>query len=240
MKYMGSKSRISKYIVPIIQKYIDENGIKTYIEPFVGGANVIDKVRCDTRIGVDNNEYLIALYKSLQNGWNIRSVDMSKELYQSVKDNKDCHPKQVVALAGLLATYNAKWFGGYAGTIVTKTGVVRNYYDEAVRNITKQVPLIKDVEFKRDTYSNLNPVNSVVYCDPPYFGTTEYKDKIDYDDYWNWVRKISTNNIVLCSEYNAPEDFECVWSMETTITLNHSDRSNATEKLFIRAKQSQQ
>lgn len=38
MKYMGSKSRISKYIVPIIQKYIDENGIKTYIEPFVGGG----------------------------------------------------------------------------------------------------------------------------------------------------------------------------------------------------------
>lgn len=37
MKYMGSKSRISKYIVPIIQKYIDENAIKTYIEPFVGG-----------------------------------------------------------------------------------------------------------------------------------------------------------------------------------------------------------
>ena len=38
MKYMGSKSRISKYIVPIIQKYIDENAIKTYIEPFVGGG----------------------------------------------------------------------------------------------------------------------------------------------------------------------------------------------------------
>lgn len=37
MKYMGSKSRISKYIVPIIQKYIDENRIKTYVEPFVGG-----------------------------------------------------------------------------------------------------------------------------------------------------------------------------------------------------------
>ena len=218
MKYMGSKSRISKYIVPIIQKYIDENGIKTYIEPFVGGANVIDKVRCDTRIGVDNNEYLIALYKSLQNGWDIRSVDMSKELYQSVRDNKDFYPKQVVAVAGLL---------------------VRNYYDEAVRNVIGQVPLIKDVIFKHDTYLQINPVNSVVYCDPPYFGTTDYKDKIDYDDYWNWIRKISTHNIVLCSEYNAPEDFECVWSMETTITLNHSGRNNAIEKLFIKARQTQ-
>ena len=34
---MGSKSRIAKYIVPIIQKYINENDITMYIEPFVGG-----------------------------------------------------------------------------------------------------------------------------------------------------------------------------------------------------------
>lgn len=37
MKYVGSKNKISKYIVPIIQKHIDENEIRTYIEPFVGG-----------------------------------------------------------------------------------------------------------------------------------------------------------------------------------------------------------
>ena len=30
MKYMGSKSRIAKYIVPIIQSYIDNNNIKKY------------------------------------------------------------------------------------------------------------------------------------------------------------------------------------------------------------------
>lgn len=44
LKYMGSKSRIAKYIVPIIQKYIDENNIEKYVEPFVVGANVIDKI----------------------------------------------------------------------------------------------------------------------------------------------------------------------------------------------------
>lgn len=36
MKYMGSKSRIAKYIVPIIQKYIDDSGYK-YVESMVGG-----------------------------------------------------------------------------------------------------------------------------------------------------------------------------------------------------------
>ena len=53
---MGSKSRIAKYIVPIIQKYIDDTNCKYYLEPFVGGANVIDKIKCDTKIGSDKNK----------------------------------------------------------------------------------------------------------------------------------------------------------------------------------------
>ena len=37
MIYQGSKSKLAKDIVPIIQKYIDNNNIKKYCEPFVGG-----------------------------------------------------------------------------------------------------------------------------------------------------------------------------------------------------------
>ena len=37
MIYQGSKSRLKKYILPIIQDYIDTYNIKAYIEPFVGG-----------------------------------------------------------------------------------------------------------------------------------------------------------------------------------------------------------
>ena len=38
MKYLGSKSRIAKDIVPIIQRCIDEVQPVAYLEPFVGGA----------------------------------------------------------------------------------------------------------------------------------------------------------------------------------------------------------
>ena len=44
MKYVGSKNRLSKDLAPIIQNYIDNNNIKNYWEPFVGGANLIDKI----------------------------------------------------------------------------------------------------------------------------------------------------------------------------------------------------
>ena len=67
---MGSKSRIAKDIVPIIQKCIDDNNIDTYIEPFVGGANIIDKVKCKTKIGIDIHKELIALLNAIEGGIN--------------------------------------------------------------------------------------------------------------------------------------------------------------------------
>ena len=57
MKYMGSKSRIVGNILPIIQERLRNYNIKTYIEPFCGGCNVIDKVQCDTKIASDNHKY---------------------------------------------------------------------------------------------------------------------------------------------------------------------------------------
>lgn len=92
--------------------------------------------------------------------------------------------------------------------------------------------MLKDVDFICGDYLNIKPHNAVVYCDPPYQGTTKYKDKLNYDTYWNWVREISKDNIVLCSEYNAPSDFECIWSKELTTTLDKASRSKAVEKLF--------
>ena len=41
MVYMGSKAKYAKYIVPILQKVIDENCVDTYIECFVGGVKPI-------------------------------------------------------------------------------------------------------------------------------------------------------------------------------------------------------
>ena len=87
LKYVGSKNRISKYIVPIIQKYIDDNNIKAYYEPFVGGANIIDKIKCEKKYGYDNNEYLISFWQEIQRGWNpFNDVMMSKEFYNDVKN----------------------------------------------------------------------------------------------------------------------------------------------------------
>ena len=56
MKYMGSKSRIAKNIIPIIQKYIYDNNIVHYYEPFCGGCNIIDKIKCESKYANDNQK----------------------------------------------------------------------------------------------------------------------------------------------------------------------------------------
>ena len=88
MKYMGSKSRIKEYIVPILQQIIDCKNIEIYIEPFVGGANVIDSIKCNNKIGGDNSEPLIELLKYVRDG-GVLPEEVPKELYDDVRSNKN-------------------------------------------------------------------------------------------------------------------------------------------------------
>jgi hypothetical protein len=69
MVYQGSKARLAKDIAPIINKIIEDNDIKKYVEPFVGGANMIQHIKCELKIGNDINRYLIAMWHRLQAGW---------------------------------------------------------------------------------------------------------------------------------------------------------------------------
>ena len=69
MRYVGSKNRLSNELAPIIQSYINEN-TKEYLEPFVGGANMIDKIECDNKIGCDIHKELIALLNKVKDDVN--------------------------------------------------------------------------------------------------------------------------------------------------------------------------
>ena len=75
----------------------------------------------------------------------------------------------------------------------TKITTVRDYNTEAIKNVLKQVPIMKDVIFQSKPYYELElPPKSIVYCDPPYEGTSKYKvDEFDHNLFWNWVRNIN-------------------------------------------------
>lgn len=235
MKYVGSKNRLAKELVPIIQKCIDDNNVDIYYEPFVGGANMIDKIKCKKRIGNDVHKELIALFKQLQTGWN-PPLHISEDEYNNVKNNKEKYPNYYVGLVGFNATFGSKYFGGYARGFKADKITPRDIPNEAIRNLIQQIPKIMDVVFICDNYLNIdysNLKNSVIYCDPPYQGTTKYStNNFNYEEFWNWVRQISKENFVFVSEYNAPSDFECIWSKSVTTSLKVHEHESRIEKLF--------
>lgn len=241
MKYMGSKSKITKYICPIIQSFIDKTGASTYIECFVGGANVIDKIRCDNRIGIDKNRYLIALLDYVSNGGKLLD-SVSRETYNKVKNNKETYPDWMVGNIGFLASYNGKFFdGGYAkpGIEHTKYGdKLRDYYQESKRNIEHQANSLIGIRFFHDNFFCMNfdcYENVVFYFDIPYLNTTKYSvsNHFDYDRFYDICRNISRDNIVIVSEQYMPNDFTCIWEKPVERTLNPTGREYKTEKLFI-------
>ena len=228
MKYMGSKRRIAKFILPIILK--DRTTEQWYVEPFVGGANTIDKVE-GPRIGFDINEYLIAILNELKAGW-IPFDTLTREQYNHIKDNRNKVEKFIVGYVGFPCSFGSKWFGGYCKPNKHHS----DYIGEAKRNVLKQAPLIKDCHFKVKSYNEITfPKKCIIYCDPPYQGTTKYKDgDFDHPKFWQWCReKVSEGHKVFISEYNAPDDFKCIWEKEQTTTVSKQDYKKATERLFI-------
>ena len=228
MVYMGSKNRIAKELIPIITEKLKPN--QWYVEPFVGGANMIDKIEHPYKLGADNNKYLIALLEAVQNGQELPEY-INKDEYIAVKTNKDNYPDWYVGFVGFVSSFRAKFFGGYSGYCTTKTGIQRNYIKERINNILKQN--LDGIKLVCCSYDALDiPANSVIYCDPPYNGTTKYKDSFDSDAFWQWCRdKAKEGHTVYVSEYNAPEDFKCIWEKQINSNLGDTSKT-ATEKLF--------
>ena len=88
-------------------------------------------------------------------------------------------------------------------------------------------------------YRNLDIKNgSVIYCDPPYAGTTGYDADFNNDLFWEWCRTLSKRGcIVLVSEYMAPDDFKCIWKGRKPDGMGTTKKGKKQkvkiEKLFI-------
>lgn len=241
MEYVGSKNRLAKDIAPIIQSYITKD-TKGYLEPFVGGANMIDKIKCHNKIGCDIHEELIELLKYVQVNYESLPNTISEEEYIKVKNNKENYPKWYVGLVGFCCGFGAKYFGGYAKSY-KKDGVTpRDHSNEAIRNLKKQAPNLKDINFVNCNFLDL-PKDKikgyVIYCDPPYRNTTKYHTaNFPYELFYDWCREMNKNNVVLVSEYNMPDDFLCIWEKETKANFDSNRTANVAkntriERLFI-------
>lgn len=232
MKYMGSKNRIAKHILPIMLAEAEKHSITTWVEPFVGGCNVIDKVP-DTfrKIGADLNPHTIAAMLAIRDFVERLPSDVSREDYNKLKGTP---PHPINSWVRFECSFGSKLDNGYASN-----SQGRNYAEKGKNLALKQSPKIQDVEFICCSYLDLTDkiTNSIIYNDPPYQGTTGYKTgQFDHEEFFDWCRLMkSKGNIVFVSEYNAPEDFELVWQGEVKTNFSSTRKTathNAVEKLF--------
>lgn len=244
MQYVGSKNRLSKELVPIIQSYITAD-TKGYLEPFVGGANLIDKIKFNRKIGLDLHEELIELLKYAQE--NELPETISEDEYKKVKDSKENYPKWYVGLVGFCGSFGAKYFGGFARRY-NKDGTLFDVPKQAINSLRKQSKReeFKNIKFLHMDFRDL-PKDKikgyVIYCDPPYRDTTKYKtEEFPYEEFYQWCKDMSENNIVLISEYSMPDDFKCIWEKELKTLLGSGVNKNSdkirVEKLFVHKSQS--
>jgi AB1gp56 len=243
MKYQGSKNRTASEIIPLMTSHLNKEDY--FVDLFCGGCNLIDKVPRDfIRLSNDNNEFLIEMWKALQNGW-IGETTIERELYNKARDayNKrdySMFTKAELGWIGHMASFNGRFFaGGYSGhNVQGSKGKARDYISESIRNVLNQLPAIKDVVFSCENYDNfiLPPADKcVVYCDIPYKGVKQYSTSktFDYEAFYQWCRERSKDGYkVFVSEYNMPDDFECIWEKPVLCSLNQTITKKPIEKLF--------
>jgi DNA adenine methylase len=232
MKYLGGKTKIAAEIRDIILTTTPHRG--RLIEPFMGAGSMTAALSHHFALtkASDTHEDLIMMWTSLQNGWE-PPTEVSEQEY---KDLKKAPPSPLRGFVGFGCSWGGKWFGGYARG-KTNLGTPRNFADEASRSVLKRIGSIKNTQFSIANYKTLSPMaDDVVYADPPYTGTTGYRDHFDHQEFWAtmtiWSRRGAT---VFVSEYTAPESIPCIWQTTRTRDMKSkfTNAEQVTENLFL-------
>lgn len=225
-----------KPLAEIINNYLSEipEEDRSFVSLFVGAGNVEQWIHCNKLLN-DKHPYLISMWKDLQNGRQF-STDVDEAEYQRVKASQDADPG-LAGFVGFGCAFSGKWWGGFARDPRSP----RNYATNAMNGLNKKIKngIMVNATFTCNDYKDvIIPDGSVVYCDPPYAGVTQFATgilgKFDHAVFWEHIRKISEKNIVLVSEFNAPDDFECIWSKDRLLDMASADGTKAikTECLF--------
>lgn len=241
MVYMGSKNRIAKYLLPFLTKYLTPG--RWYVEPFAGGMNMMDKVNHPLRLASDKNNYIIAMFKYLTDGGTFGTLPNQEEFVRCRKIfNKigftldiDYYEVAYIGWVGAIASRVGKFYLG--SSCIIKGAEGRNFLEEHRKNLLRQLPNLQGIIWAAGDYDKIDiPNNSVIYCDPPYAGTTNYKasERFNHEAFWEWCRdKTAQGNDVLISEYTAPNDFIPVWKMQLTASIHPTNTHKSIEKLFV-------
>lgn len=227
--YSGGKARLGNEIISkIIELENDRNWIgKQYFEPFcgmLGSAQYIAKLNRNV-IANDINTDIIIMWQSLKSKEWILPDSFSKEIYLNYKKSIINSPER--GFYGVACAYSGIFYAGFRHKKI--------YFERSRKSIMNISNFLDNITFTNKNYTEFEPENMTIYCDPPYlsnkFGSKYFND-FDSELFWNTMRRWSKNNLVIISEYIAPSDFECIWEKKIKSTFSKKTTIR-TEKLFV-------
>jgi DNA adenine methylase len=238
LNYLGGKHYSARHFEQFLRSAYDPSGV--YYEPFLGGAHVllrVDRFAAGARVISDVNNDLIALWRAVADGFRVPEA-MSLEQWKELRDGPSC-PLRTAAGFGL--SFSGKWFGGYAAASRPAKAM---YPCQALnRAFSRAAGAIRRSDVRACSYESLSPgAGDLVYCDPPYAGTTGYDavGSFDHTAFWYWAENAAERGArVFVSEYNAPAGWRPVWSKAVsscikTVARRSTTADLANEKLFTR------
>lgn len=132
MRYLGGKFKISKDLANVLNPITKD---KSFVDLFCGACNVIEKITtASSRMANDNNPYLIALLKAVQDGWE-PPVVCTEEQYNYTMSHLDENPA-LSGFIGIGCSYSGGWKNGYARSIDKG----HNFPREAHNTLLRQKP----------------------------------------------------------------------------------------------------
>jgi hypothetical protein len=156
-----------------------------YVEPFVGGANVLRRVRNKpSYLAFDVNEQMIEYLHSIGSG----NSGLARPGHTSRA--RTWTDRQTIALS----------FNAFRGASTDAPVASQSRFEELLQN-----PTIRSTEFHVRDYRDLVPWNKLVFCHPPL-----YKEGVNFHaaEFWQLMRAWSRDNVVLIQAARAPSDFE--------------------------------
>lgn len=253
MKYMGSKRKYWKDIVPIIQRYINEHNIEVFIDAFVGAANLSEHIIAPIKIGNDLSFSLIGLHKQAQTDFSKIPTEGSREMWDRCysewkrinalpqEERKESEiPFYEIGAIEWYGSFSGRGFpGGYAKPSETRNPYVssRNTHEKEAKTSLYQDIIFTCGDYRTilERFKELSDKKILFYFDSPYKGTKAYgiSPHFNFEEYYDYLRKISQTYPCFISEQEMPEDFPIVWEKAAERTVGLDNHYQATEKLFF-------
>jgi len=179
-------------------------------------------------IAVEAHPGLVSLHRAVADGW-VPPEHVTEAEYQEIRRGDST--TALAAFVGFGCSFGGKWWGGYA-----KNNRGDNYAQQSSKAL------------RRDARANVEHVASdaltwdcagaeVVYCDPPYTGTTGYNAvaAVAADAWWHRLAALAgEGRACYLSEYaEAPPagvEARCVWTAPTHKT--QLTKGTRTERLW--------